>query len=135
MPKKEKGRDNWLSIPNCLGGWSNFQWRVLFCGIGYIMIVIAYAFSVPIPPLRPILHEYKERASPRSKVVISLIFLGILLILDIWFLASWKTGIGMFVFYYSVAFLLGYMVLSLFHTYGRDAESHTERAAGVGLSR
>jgi len=86
------------------------------------MIVIAYAFSVPIPPLRPILQEYKERASPRSKVVISLICLGILLIIDIWIVSSWKTGIGMFVFYYCVVFLLGYMVLSLFHAYGRDAE-------------
>jgi hypothetical protein len=86
------------------------------------MIVIAYAFSVPIPPLRPILQEYKERASPRSKVVISLIFLGMLLILDIWLVASWKTGMGLFVFYYCVAFLLGYMVLSWFHAYSRDAE-------------
>ena len=86
------------------------------------MIVIAFAFSAPIPPLRPILHEYKERASPRSKLVISLIFLGILLIIDIWLVASWKTGIGMFVFYYCGVFLLGYMVLSLFHAYGRDAE-------------
>ena len=52
MPKKETGRDDWLSIPHCLGDWSNFQWRVFFCGVGYIMIVIAYAFSVPIPPLK-----------------------------------------------------------------------------------